>query len=107
MWQSMGLKKVRHDSNSTTTALKILQLLMYLKVYLKPPVDVPPGGASLVAQSVKNLPAVQETRGQLLFGKTPGRRKWQSTPVFWPGESPWKEEPGGLQSMGLQESDTI
>ena len=26
---------------------------------------------------------------------------WQPTPVFWPGESPWTEEPGGLQSTGL------
>ena len=24
------------------------------------------------------------------------------TPVFLPGESPWTEEPGGLQSMGSQ-----
>ena len=30
------------------------------------------------------------------------RRKWQPTPVFLPGESPWMEEPGGLQSMGSQ-----
>ena len=30
------------------------------------------------------------------------RRAWQPTPVFLPGESPWTEEPGGLQSMGLQ-----
>jgi len=30
------------------------------------------------------------------------RRAWQPTPVFLPGESPWVEEPGGLQSMGLQ-----
>ena len=28
------------------------------------------------------------------------RRKWQPTPVFLPGASPWTEEPGGLQSMG-------
>ena len=28
--------------------------------------------------------------------------KWQPTPVFLPGESPWKEEPGGLKSMGSQ-----
>ena len=34
--------------------------------------------------------------------KIPWRRKWQPTPVFLPGESPWTEEPGGLQSMGLQ-----
>ena len=30
------------------------------------------------------------------------RRAWQPTPVFLPGESPWTEEPGGLQSMGSQ-----
>ena len=30
------------------------------------------------------------------------RRAWQPTPVFLPGESPWTEEPGGPQSMGLQ-----
>ena len=29
------------------------------------------------------------------------RRAWQLTPVLLPGESPWTEEPGGLQSMGL------
>ena len=34
--------------------------------------------------------------------KIPWRRKWQPTPVFLPGESPWTEEPGGLQSMGSQ-----
>ena len=34
--------------------------------------------------------------------KEPWRRTWQPTPVFLPGESPWTEEPGGLQSMGSQ-----
>ena len=34
------------------------------------------------------------------FGKIPWRREWHPTPVFLPGESPWAEEPGGLQSMG-------
>ena len=29
----------------------------------------------------------------------------QPTPVFLPGESSWTEEPGGLQSTGLQKSD--
>ena len=29
-----------------------------------------------------------------------------TSPVFLPGESPWTEEPGGLQPMGLQELDT-
>ena len=35
-------------------------------------------------------------------GKIPWRRAWQPTPEFWPGESPWTEEPGGLQSTGSQ-----
>ena len=34
--------------------------------------------------------------------KIPWRRVWQPSPVFLPGESLWTEEPGGLQSMGLQ-----
>ena len=30
------------------------------------------------------------------------RRSWQPTPAFLPGESPWTEEAGGLQSVGSQ-----
>ena len=33
-------------------------------------------------------------------GKIPWRRTWQPTPVFLPGESPWREGLGGLQSIG-------
>ena len=36
------------------------------------------------------------------LGSIPWRKACQSTPVFLPGESPWTEEPGGLQSMGSQ-----
>ena len=32
-------------------------------------------------------------------------RGWQPTLVFLPGEWPWAEKPGGLQSMGSQMSD--
>ena len=35
------------------------------------------------------------------IGKIPWRRAWQPTSVFLPGESPWAEEPGRLQSIGL------
>ena len=35
------------------------------------------------------------------WGRSPGG-EWQPTPVFFPGESPWTEEPGRLQFMGLQ-----
>ena len=58
--------------------------------------------ASLVAQLVKNLPAVWETWVQSLGWEDPQGRTWQPTPVFLPGESPWTEELGGLQSTGLQ-----
>ena len=36
-------------------------------------------------------------------GKIPWRREWQPTSAFLPGKSlPWTEEPGGLQTIGLQ-----
>ena len=34
------------------------------------------------------------------LGRSPGGGHWQPTPIFLPGESPWTEVPGGLQSMG-------
>ena len=56
---------------------------------------------------VKNLPANAGDVGLVLgLGRNPLSRKWQPTPVFLPGESPWTEEPGGLQSMGSQENQT-
>ena len=36
------------------------------------------------------------------FGKIPWRRAWQPTPGFLSGESPWTEEPSGLQSTESQ-----
>ena len=60
---------------------------------------------SWVTQTV-NPPAMQETQKRCGFdpwvGKIPWRRAWQPTPVFLPRESPWTEEPGGLQYMGLE-----
>ena len=35
-------------------------------------------------------------------GNIPWRRKWQPTPVFLPGESPWTDKPGRLQPVGSQ-----
>ena len=57
-------------------------------------------GASLVTQMVKNLPVMRETGFYPWVKKIPWRRKWQPTEVFLPGESPWTEEPGELQSVG-------
>ena len=58
--------------------------------------------ASLVVQTVKNLPAMGETWVRSWVGKSPWRRTWQPTTVFLPGESPWTENPGRLQSTGSQ-----
>ena len=56
--------------------------------------------ASLVAQLVKNLPAMWETWVQSLVGKVLWRREKLPTPVFWPGEFP------GLYSLwSYKESD--
>ena len=58
---------------------------------------------SLVAQMVKSPPAMQETQVQSLGQKDPleKERATHSSILAW--EIPWTEEPGGLQSMGLQE----
>ena len=42
--------------------------------------------ASLVAQLVKNLPAVRGTWVQSWVGKIPWRRERLPSPVFWPAE---------------------
>ena len=54
--------------------------------------------ASLVAQLVKNLAAMQETWVQSLGWKDPWRRKQLPTPVFWPGEFHRLYSPGGPKS---------
>ena len=41
---------------------------------------------STAAQTVKNLPSMQETQVQSLVGKMPWRREWLPTPVLLPGE---------------------
>ena len=64
-------------------------------------------GASQVAQTVKNLPAIQETRfNPCATGKIPWRREWLPTSVLLPGEFLWTEGPGGYNSWGCKESDT-
>ena len=58
--------------------------------------------ASLVAQMVKNLPEMQETRVQSQGQEDPLEKEMatHSSTLAW--RIPWTEEPGGLQSMGLQ-----
>ena len=62
--------------------------------------------ASLIAQSVKNLPVMQKTWVQSLGQEDPLEKEMaiHSSILAW--KIPWTEEPGGLQSTGSQESDT-
>ena len=57
---------------------------------------------ALVAQMVKNLPAVQETRVLFLGLEDPLEEKMAAHSSILAWKIPWREEPGGLQSMGLQ-----
>ena len=56
-------------------------------------------GASLVAQTVKNLPVIQETQVQSWVRKIP-REGNGSSILAW--RIPWTEETGKLQAMGSQ-----
>ena len=58
--------------------------------------------ASLVAQTVKDLPAVQKTRVQSLRWEDPLEEGQATHSGILAWKIPWTEEPGGLQSMGLQ-----
>ena len=55
-----------------------------------------------VAQMVKNLPAVQETRVRSLGWEDPLEKETATHSSIPAWNSPWTEEPGGLQSKGLQ-----
>ena len=62
--------------------------------------------ASLVAQMVKNLPAMWETWVRSLGREDPLERGMATHSSILAWRIPWTEEPGGLQSMGLKELDT-
>ena len=51
---------------------------------------------------VKNLPAKQETQVQSLGQKDPLEKEMATHSSILAWEIPWTEDPGGLQSMGLQ-----
>ena len=61
--------------------------------------------ASLVDQLVKNLPVMQETRVQFLGREDRLEKKMATHSTILAWRIPWTEEPGKLQSMGLQESN--
>ena len=51
---------------------------------------------------VKDLPAMQETQVQSLGQEDPLEKEMATYSGILAWRIPWTEEPGGLQSMGLQ-----
>ena len=59
----------------------------------------------MVTQTVKNVPATQETMVQSLDREDPLENGTDTHSSILAWEIPWREEPGRLQSMGSKESD--
>ena len=57
-----------------------------------------------MAQTIKNLPAVQETQVRSESGRSRSR-EWLLTPVFSPGEFHGQRSPVGYNPRGHKESD--
>ena len=62
------------------------------------------GRVSLVAQMVKNLPAVQETWVRSLSGEDPLEKGMATHSSILPWRIPWTKEPGGLQFIESEKS---
>ena len=64
----------------------------------------PPSQQPFDGYDIQIHTAVHASSSDPGFNPWVGKIPWRRTciPVFLPGESPWTEEPGGLQSMGLQ-----
>ena len=62
--------------------------------------------ASLIAQLVKNLTATQETQVLSLGWEDTLEKEMATHSSMLAWRIPWAEEPGGLQSMESQDSDT-
>ena len=60
--------------------------------------------ASLAAQMTKSLPAVQEAQVRPLRLENVLQKGMATSSSLPAWRIPWTEEPGGLQSMGSQES---
>ena len=65
------------------------------------------GRTSLVAQVAKRLSTMQETQVPSLGQEDPLEEGMATHSGILAWRIPWAEEPGGLQSMGSQESDRI
>ena len=61
---------------------------------------------SLAFSVIQRILAMQETWVQFLGQEDPLEKEMATHSSIFAWRIPWTEEPGGLQSMGSQESDT-
>ena len=81
-------------ASKTTEDLNLsLKYLDYLVLSMRP---------TLVAQRLKHLPPMQETRVRSLGQEDPLEREMATHSSILAWRIPWTEEPGGLQSTGSQ-----
>ena len=91
--------------NGPETMLDILWISSYIFIIRSPYTQIIYGldtGTSLVAQLVKNLPAMQVTRVRSLGWQDPLEKEMATLSSILAWKIPWTEEPGGLQSTGSQ-----
>ena len=82
---------------------KMVTITLYTRQQRKAFKEAPGGkGTSLVAQSVKNLPVMQETQVQYLGREYSLQKEMTTHSSILAWEIPWTEGPDGLQSMGSQ-----
>ena len=84
-------KKLIYFSIYLNSFLTLFKCLQYIFTY-----------KYVVAQMVKNLPSVQETQVHSLGWEDPLEKEMTTHSSILAWRIPWTEEPGGLQSMGLQ-----
>ena len=107
--QSMRLQRVRNDwaTNTFTLLFYLLWLIRWIllssyclcmRIFMIELLLQWLSGKEPACQCRK----LKRHRFDPWVGKIPWRRTWQSTPIFLPGKIPGTEEPGGLQSIGLQ-----
>ena len=81
-------------ASKTTEDLNLsLKYLDYLVLSMRP---------TLVAQRLKHLPPMRETRVRSLGREDPLEREMATHSSILAWRIPWTEEPGGLQSTGSQ-----
>ena len=94
----MFLQAITENSNKLFGQPNII--ILEVEVQYGPPWEI--SGASLVAQMVNNLPAMQETQVQPLDQEDPLEKGMATHYSILAWTIPWTRDPGGLQSMGLQ-----